>query len=340
MTTGWAVAGLTGARIAAAILLLMGTACSEVDDDTVVWDLSLPWSIQEFHTQNAIRFAAQVEQATQGRLRIKVRPGAVLGIKGQGSLRAVEEGLVDMADLSAFQQVGTEPILGLESLPFLVDSHDDLALLYDHLRPTIDAALARHNVKVVYIVPWPNQNIYTKTRVDDLSTLRGQKMRTYDKLSSTLMERLGMVPVQMPSQDVVAALASGAIDAVMTSTTTGAAQKYWEFLDYIYRTNHLWSSNIMAVNKDSWEALPADVQATVERLARDLEPAFWDVSRADDQDKLKVLEANGMHVVEPSPALIDQMRTAARPMWREFFDAVPEAAAVVDAYLAARDRTS
>ena len=47
-----------------------------------------------------------------------------------------------------------------------------------------------------------------------------------------------------------------------------------------------------------------------------------------------------MRVVEPSPELIDQMRTAARPMWREFFDAVPEAAAVVDAYLAARDRTS
>lgn len=320
-----------GALVLAAAFLV-GSCERDAPDE---WEMSLPWSVQEFHTKNAMRFADAVYKETSGRLKINVHPGAVLGLKGPGSMRALEEGLVQMAEMPAFQQVGAEPLLGLESLPFLVEDQTELRALYDILRPRINRLFAEHNLKVIYIVPWPNQNIYTKTPVSGLADLKGVKIRTYDKNTSELMTRLGLVPIQMPSQDVVPALASGVVDAVMTSTTTGAAQKYWEFLNYIYRTNHLWISNIMAVNLQSWNALEPDVREKIEAIAARLEPEFWRISAADDAIKLALLEKNGIITVKPSEKLLAEMRAAAEPMWQKFADDVgPEAGEVLEAFLA------
>ncbi|MFZ5609314.1 MAG: TRAP transporter substrate-binding protein DctP [Pseudomonadota bacterium] len=302
------------------------------------WDLSLPWSLNEFHTQNALRFAAAAQAASEGRVRITVHPGAALGVKGPDSLRAAADGVVPLVEMAGFQQVGSEPILGLEALPFLVDDAAELKLLYRFLRPQVDAAFARHGLKVLYLVPWPNQNLYTKTRVDNLAALAGVKIRTQDANTTALMARLGLSPVQMPAPDVVPALASGAVSATITSATTAAAQKYWAFLRYIYRTNHVWISNMLVVNLTAWNRLAAADRLAIERLARTMEPEFWAVSAGDDTRQMARLLSEGMIVAGPSPAMAAEMRAAARPLWRDFAARVPAARPILDAYLAATGR--
>lgn len=323
-----------GFLLAAALAL---AACEDKGGE--VWNASQPWSVTQYHVQNAYDFAEAVHEASGGSLEIRVFPNAVLGLKGPESIRALEEGLVDMAEMPAFQEAGTEPVLGLESLPFLIEDQRELRLLYTFSRPAIEAAFARHGLKVLYVVPWPRQNIYTRRLVKSLADLNGLKIRTYDRNTSALMERLGLVPLQMPSQDVVPALASGMIDAVMTSTTTGAAQRYWEFLPYIVRTNHVWITNIMAVRRESWNALPEETRRAIEALLPEMERRFWRVAAEDDQKKLEILLNNGMQVIEPTEELLNEMRARATPMWREYRARVDrETAAILDAYLAATGR--
>lgn len=303
------------------------------------WDMSLPWSLSEFHTANAQRFADEAAKVTDGRVTITVHPGAVLGIKGPDSLRALENNVVAMAEMSGFQQIGSEPILGLEALPFLVDDLDELDLLYTKfLRPTVDEAFARYGLKLLYVVPWPNQYLYTKRAEDSLAGFARMKVRTLDKNTTDLMERLGFIPIQMPSPDVVPALASGAIDATMTSATTGVAQKYWEFLGFAYATNHNWASNMMAVSQDAWTALSEDDKEALEALAAELEPQFWAIAKSDDVKQRKILAQNGMQIITPDAEMQAQMRSVARPMWREFADRVPGARAILEAYLAETGR--
>lgn len=298
------------------------------------WDLSQPWGPMEFHVVNARKFAAEVGKATDGALTIHVHAGATLGIKGPDTMRAVDEGIVDMADASAFQQVGTEPLLGLESLPYLVETFDELRQLYTIIREGIDAAYARHNQRVVYIVPWPNQNMFLDREVKSLDDLRGLKIRTYDKLSTDLALNLKMTPVQMPTTDVVAALAAGSLDAVMTSTTTAWAQKYWDFLKYTFRSNHTWSCVILSVNQQSLDRLTPAHREVFFALARKFEPEFWDVASRDDAEKLRILEENGMTTVEPSADLLAAMRAEASPVVRNFMAAVPESVPLVERFLA------
>lgn len=304
------------------------------------WDLSMPWGPSEFHVTNAIRFADEVSAVTQGAVTIHVHPAAILGIKGPETMRAVEEGIVDMADAAGFQQVGTEPLLGFESLPYLVDDIDQLALLYSIIRDDVEAAFARHGVRVVYIVPWPNQNFFFDKPIESVADFAGLTMRSYDKSSTDLVKGLGMTPIQMPSPDVVPALASGAIDGVMTSTTTAAAQKYWEFLSHTVRTNHTWSSNMVTINEVSWQALEPKHQEAITALARALEPQFWEVARRDDALKLRELEANGMITQQPSPELVAEMRAQSLPIWNTFVRRVPDSEPLLAAFLEAAGKST
>ncbi|MEO0410644.1 MAG: TRAP transporter substrate-binding protein [Pseudomonadota bacterium] len=305
------------------------------------WDMSLPWSLAEYHTTNAMRFADEAATVTQGRVQITVHPGAVLGIKGPDSLRALGNNVVAMAEMAGFQQTGSEPILGLEALPFLVDDLEELYLLYrDFLRPDVEAAFARHDLKLLYLVPWPNQYLYTRQRADSIAGFKGLKVRTLDKNTTDFMERLGFTPIQMPSPDVVPALASGAIDATMTSATTGVAQKYWEFLDTAYATNHNWASNMMVVSNVAWDALSKEDQAALEALARRLEPEFWAIAKADDARTREILKENGMAIIKPSAIMMEEMRAVARPMWQDFADTVRGTDAILEPYLAVTERPS
>ena len=97
-------------------------------------DLATVWPDGNFHTTNAKRFAEEVGKATGGEVKITVQAGGSLGFKGPEQLRAVRDGLVPLADILNIQQIGDEPMLGTESIPFLVGSDQELKILHKFLR--------------------------------------------------------------------------------------------------------------------------------------------------------------------------------------------------------------
>src|SRR5712664_1551757 len=111
--------------------------------------LSTVWPDGNFHTINAKRFAEEVKMATSGAVDIEVKSGGQLGFKGPEQLRAVRDGLVPFADILNIQQVGDEPMLGTESIPFLVGSDKELKILHKYLRPEYEAIAAKNNQKVL-----------------------------------------------------------------------------------------------------------------------------------------------------------------------------------------------
>lgn len=281
-------------------------------------DVSLPWGPTEFHTLNAQNFAKRVGELTKGQVAMTVHPAGALGIKANESVRAIEDGTVAMAEFAGFQNVGDIALLGIESLPFLVDDYAQLRTMHGVVRPQWEAALAKRNNKVLYVVPWPSQNFFMKKPVRTLDDLKGVRMRTYDRNTAEMVQKLGMVPQQMNNPDIVPALATGRLDAVMTSGTTAVAQKYWEFMKHTYNTNHLWASNFMVIGNGAWQKLSAENRAIIEKAGKDMEPEFWKVSEAEHARRMDELRKNGMTIEPASKDLLDRMRTVTRPMWDDF----------------------
>jgi TRAP-type C4-dicarboxylate transport system substrate-binding protein len=298
------------------------------------WDLSTVWPDGNFHTQNAKRFAEEVKAATKGTVEITVKAGGQLGFKGPEHMRAVRDGLVPLADVLLSQQVGDEPLLGIETIPFLMGDDNDRKILHKHFRPVIEKTFEKYDQIVLYMVPWPTQYFHLKVKVDALDGLKGIKVRVPDREVHTLLTLLGMSPVLIPWGEVVPALSSGAVHGVTTSATSGVDGKFWEFLKYFYRTNHGASSQAVTVNKAAWAKLTPEQQKTITELAKKLEPEFWAVSAKNDSDSAARLKAGGMELIEVPPAMMAEMRAKAKPMIDEFIKKAPSADAPLKAYLA------
>ncbi len=333
---GTALVGAGG--ILALLLLLWWSVAGERPGGALRIDLSSPWNPTEFHVANARDFAREVAAATGGRVRIVVHPAAELGIKGPDSLAAVAQGAVPMIDMAGFQQTGLEPLFGLEALPFLVRDRDELRLLYAFLRPEIERRLRRWGLVLLYLVPWPPQNLFLDRPVDRLDDLKGLRVRTLDAHTTRLAEALGMHPRQLPAADVVPALAAGALDAVMTSTTTAAAQHYPAFLKHMLPTHHGWVVNYVVMRADVLARLGPEDRAAVLRLARERERRYWAVSAADDAAKWRELAAAGMTRLPVGPKLREAFDRIARPLWRAYVTEAPEARPILTRFLARTGR--
>ncbi len=318
-------------RFAAATTMALSLSAPTLAATT--WDLPLAWPDGNFHVENAKRFAAEVNKATGGEVTINIHPGGSLGFKGPEMLTAVRDGLVPIGDVLLMQQVGEAPIMGLEAQPYLVGGFDDLEVLHKHYLPALAEVAKDFNQKILYIVPWPRQYVYTKVPVAGVDDLKGIKIRTYNKSTTEMFNRVGMTAVQLPWGEVVPSLAAGTIDAVTTSASSGVDGKFWEFLKYMYPTSHVWSSNIVTVNLDAWNGLKPEHRDAIEALATKLQPEFWDVSRREDEAKSKILTDNGVVMGKVTDDLRQAMQELTAPMVGEFTASVGEpAGSIIEAY--------
>ena len=289
-----------------------------------------------FMVENAKVFADAVQQATDGEVAITINAAGSLGFKGPDQLAAVRDGLVHMADINISQQVGLNPMFGAEGVPFLVTSMDELKEYHAFLRPEFEKLAGQYNQKILYMVPSPAQYVYLKAEVDDIEDFRGIPVRGADKNTVDIITAIGMDGVVMPWGELLPALASGRVDGVATSATSGVDGKFWEFLDYIYPTNHTWGSNAVTINLDVWNDLDAEDRTAIEAVAADLEPDFWEVSRQGDLNSIATMAENGMTLVPLSDTLKVQIAERAESVQAEFFGRVPQALPVVDAYRASK----
>ena len=266
------------------------------------------WPDGNFHTKNCKLFAEEVGKVTNGQVQITVHAGGSLGYKGPEHPNAVRDGLVQMADILNIQQVGEAPLLGIEGVPFLVGNPDELKVLQKYAMPEFVKIATKYNQTILYTVPWPTQYIHAKVKTDKLDGLKGLKIRVPDRQAGDMVNALGMVGVQIPWGETVPALASGAVAGVTTSSVSGVDGKFWEFLKYFYPTNHVWSSQIVTINNDTWKKISATNQKAIMDLAAKLQPQFWQVASDADTTSSKRLVEGGMELIEVPPAMLKEMR--------------------------------
>lgn len=304
----------------------------------VKWDLSTVWPEGNFHTQNAKRFAEEVKTVTKGAVEITVKSGGQLGFKGPEHLRAVRDGLVPVADVLLSQQIGDEPFLDIESIPFLINDNSDRKVLHKHVRPEIEKIFEKNGQVVLYMVPWPTLYLDLKTKVEKYADLDRVKVRVPDKQLHTMLSLVGMGPVMIPWGEVVSALSSGAVQGVITSAASAVDGKFWEFLKYAYRTNHATPSQAVTVNAAAWNKLSAENRKAILDLAKKLEPEFWTVSAKNDSEGAARLKAGGMEVSDLPAPVLAEMREKTKPMLDDFIKRVPSSGPLLKAYLAEMKR--
>jgi len=315
--------------LAAAVALSLYTGVAHAENK---WDLSTAWGADNFHAQSAQKFADAVREATDGSVDITVHLSGEIGVKISEKLSAVENGIVQMADMLLFLQAGEAPLLGIDTLPYLIQGQDEMKTWLEVAGPQYDEIFAKHNQKVLYYVPWPSPGIYTKNAVVSVDDIAGQRIRAFNATSFEFLEKLGAAPVELPFGELAAAVAAGTVDGAATSTSTGVNSKLYQFTKHFNPLNWSTSPDAVTVNLDAWNALSDDERNAIEALAEKMEAEFWAVSAEEDSSKTAVLVENGMTVSSADDSLNGKMAEAGKSMWASFFENVPEAEALVKEY--------
>src|SRR5438874_2469914 len=317
------------ARAAVAVLAfaLCGLAAAQTK-----WDMPTAYPPSNYHTENIEQFVADVDKATGGKLKITVHNNASL-FKANEIKRAVQSGQAQIGEILISNYANEDPIYGLDSVPFLATSFAEAEKLWKASRKTIEDHFAKQGLRVLYAVPWPPQGIYSSKPLNTIADMKGLKMRTYNPATSRIAELAGAQPVTIQAAELAQAMATGAVNANMTSAATGYDSKAWEQVKNFYDAQAWIPKNVVFVNQKAFDALDKAQQDAVLKAAADAEARGWKLSEEKTKWYLEQLAKNGMTVALPSPAFAGELKKIGETMTSQWIkQAGPDGQAVVDAY--------
>jgi TRAP-type C4-dicarboxylate transport system substrate-binding protein len=287
-------------RLLTGIVLAAGLATAA--SAQTKWDMPTPYPDGNFHTKNVIAFAADVDKATNGSLKITVHSAGSL-IKHPEIKRAVRQGTAPIGEILESLASNEAPIYGLDSVPFLTTGYDSAKKLYTASKPYLEKQLASEGLVLLYSVPWPPQGIYAKKEITKVEDLKGLKFRTYNAMIGRIAAIVGAVPTQIEVPDLPTAFATGRVDVMITSASTGVDTKAQDYLTHYMDTQAWQPRNIVFVNKAAFDKLTAAEKKAVLDAAKAAEERGWKASIEEMTIKTAALKAAGIKVVTPSPEL-------------------------------------
>jgi TRAP-type transport system periplasmic protein len=314
------------------IATLLATAATGAFAQTK-WDLPAGYAASNFHTENLVQFANDVDKATGGKLKITVHANGSL-FKADQIKRAVQGGQAQIGEILLANYQNEWQIWGVDGLPFLADSYEESMKLYKVTKPAMDKKLGEQGMTMLYSVPWPPQGIYVKKPIASAADLKGMKWRAYSPATSRIAELVGAQPVTVQAAELSQAMATGVVESYMSSGSTGVNTKTYEHIKYWYDTQAWLPKNAVLVNKAALDALDAPTKQALLKAAADAETRGWAASRKENTDSIDTLKKNGVNILPPSPQLKADMKKVGDTLIKEWLDkAGPEGKAVVDAFL-------
>ncbi|CDZ48975.1 TRAP dicarboxylate transporter-DctP subunit [Neorhizobium galegae bv. orientalis] len=315
--------GLAGA----ALLAASGAAFAQT-----AWVLPSAYPPANYHVENLMQFAKDVETASAGKLKITVHPSASL-FKAPDIKRAVQTSQAQAGEVLISLHENENPVFGIDVVPFLATSFDASKKLYAASKPAIEKALDAQGLKLLYATPWPPQGIFTKKDVNSTADLKGLKWRAYNVGTSRIADLVGAQPVTVQAAELPQALATGVVDGLMTSSATGVDSKIWESLTHYYDTQAWIPKNVIFVNKAAFAALDPAVQKAVTDAATAAETRGWALGAEKTAAYMETLKKNGMKVLEPSADLKKGLADVGSKLTEDWSKkAGADGAAILDAY--------
>jgi TRAP-type C4-dicarboxylate transport system substrate-binding protein len=296
------------------------------------WRLPSAYPADNFHSENLAAFAKDAADVTGGKLAIKVYPNASL-FPATAIKSAVRIGQAQVGEFLISLHDNEDPMFGIDVVPFLAASYDQARKLWAASKPAIERKFAAQGLMVLFAVPWPPQGIYAKREINTVADMQGLSWRVYNAGTERIAQIVGAYPVTIQAADLQQALATGLINAFMTSVATGYDTKAWETMTYFYDTQAWLPKNVTLVNKAAFERLDQPTQDALLKVAAAAEARGW--WRSQDKHKWygEQLAAHGLKVLSPSEALKTGLQQIGERLTGEWLTkAGADGQAVIDAY--------
>lgn len=306
-----AVATLAAAPIAAA-------QAQTVDGPSVTWNLST-WGKKRAFTAGMESVAAQVEQRTGGKFKIKIHYGETLS-KDRENLDGIKIGAFQAAQFCNFYHPGKTPAWMVFTMPFLDLGDWDVSrkvriAMMKH--PALVADMAKWNAMPYMSGLLPQYEFMGRGEPPaKLEDWKGRRVRAGGGIGDA-MRLLGAVLTTVPATEVYTGMERGTIDAASFPYTYAHAA-------YQLPSISTWFTNNMSpgtsecgavLNKDAYAKLPPQYK----KLLEDVLPAAYDAQIAAyiaiDKVNLPKFKAKLKEVLYSEAELERFRKVAGKPVW-------------------------
>ena len=182
-------------------------------------------------------------------------------------------------------------------------------------------------------MPWPGQSLYSQEPLTSAADLEGASFRAYNAATERLAQLMGAVPTQIEAGDIPTAFATGRVDAMITSPSTGVSSQAWDFTSHYTDTQAWLPKNMVIVNTPRVRGPAREPARRHHDAAAAAETRGWEMSAAETAEKIATLKENGMTVSQPSETLAAELAEIGETMTAEWLDeAGDEGRKVIEAY--------
>jgi len=269
----------------------------------------------------AEEYAKRANEALRGKAEVKVFPSSQLGTDEQ-MLKGVRAGQLEMFVPSTVMST-VEPKYGVFEMPYLIRDwhHIRKVAANAEIKRALFEPLPSKGVRVLAF--WENgfRHITNNTRpIMKPEDLRGIKLRVPSGIWRVKMFKLyGANPTPLAYAEVYSALQSGVMDGQENPFPQIWSGRFHEVQKYLSLTGHVYSPAYPMVGEKWWQSIPADVRATLERVALETQEVAWREGERLDKELLAKLGA-ALKVNEADKKAFLQ---ASKPVYEEFAHEVP-----------------
>jgi len=274
-------------------------------------------------------WAADVEKASGGKVKIEIYPAMSLGGKPPELINQVRDGVVDIVWTVNGYTPGLFPRSEVFELPF-VHTNNAVATNLAMRDMFLDGEIAEDfkDVKVMFLHVHAGQGIQMAEKlVRKPDDLKGLKMRIPTRTGAWIIEALGAAPVAMPVPALPQALAKKVVDGAFIPWEIIPALKLQDVTKYqIDGPNNVRFGTTtfqVSMNKNTWAKLPPDVQKAFNENNGE---ARWrkvgEIWTNSEKVGIAVAEKAGNKHIVLSEAELQQFKDQLEPVVKRWIDEV------------------
>nr|WP_223426781.1 TRAP transporter substrate-binding protein [Tateyamaria pelophila] len=292
-------------------------------------------------------WADNVEEASGGRIKIDRYPSMQLGGSPPELMDQAIDGVADIVWTVVGYTPGRYPSTEVFELPFMMTNARAMSSAYWQM---FETHMKETEFKDVHILgTWVHGPgmIHVNKEVKTPADMEGLKIRGGSRTVNNLLEKMGATPVGMPVPAVPEGLSKGVIDGTTIPWEVTGALKVSELVENHteFDGNALYVLTfVLAMNKDRYESLPADLQKVIDDNSGLEFSIFAGGTQADaDGPSRQIAVDRGNNIVTVSGADLDAWIAVAVPIYAEWIAdmetkgidgqaLIDEARALMDAY--------
>jgi len=230
----------------------------------------------------------------------------------------VEAGTADFGSSLIYKpEPNLEPSL---SLPALVQGRDHAACLsiFDEIWSEFPELWSGQwdKFKLLWItVADPNLLVTVDKPVRTMADISGLQLRMPSKDAGNVLKHLGAAPVEMSTGDWVVSLDKGTTDGAVTSIGMVLDHQIAEKVKYVTRYSLGTGIAFLAMNKEKYESLPADLQKIVDDSGEFGRQEFIQTKKDGEITGSEYMESAGMEFIDLPMEEQKKWDAAVRPVF-------------------------